>query len=240
MGRRGNAEFKFQQFTIRQDRCAMKVGTDGILLGSWADGEKARHILEIGTGTGLIALMLAQRFQSQIDTIEIDGDAYQQALENVAQSPWHDRITVHYGAIQEHSTTTVYDLIVSNPPFFMNTTASIDRVRNTARQNDRLTMQDILKVVDQLLSPAGKLALIYPVTQAQQFAEQANAFDFFCHRKLWVSPTPNHFPKRVLMEWGRGQQNMAEDAIAIEMNRHHYTQEYLWLTQDFLLKAIRE
>jgi tRNA1Val (adenine37-N6)-methyltransferase len=237
MGRNGKAYFQFKQFTIWQEHCGMKVGTDSILLGAWTDGIKAQHILDIGTGTGLIALMLAQRSQAQIDAIEIDRDAYQQALSNIAQSPWSHRITVHHRSIQNYDTAAVYNLIVSNPPFFENTSPSDNLARNTARQSDQLTMVDILQATQRLLQDSGKLAIIYPILQAQQFSQKAEACDLFCHRRLWVMPTPNHSPKRVLMEWGRCRKKLEESTIAIETHRHHYTQEYRQLTQNFLRKA---
>jgi tRNA1Val (adenine37-N6)-methyltransferase len=240
MGRNGNAYFQFKQFAIWQDHCGMKVGTDGILLGAWADGIKAQHILDIGTGTGLIALMLAQRSQAQIDAIEIDRDAYQQALDNTAQSPWSHRITVHHGAIQGYDTARVYDLIVSNPPFFAQSSLSLDLARNTARQSDRLIMPDLLQATQRLLRDSGKLAIVYPILQAEQFSREAEACGLFCQRRLWVRPTLNHPPKRVLMEWGRYRRTLEEATIAIEIDRHHYTQNYLQLTRDFLLKATME
>jgi tRNA1Val (adenine37-N6)-methyltransferase len=239
MGRNGKPYFQFKQFTIWQEHCGMKVGTDGILLGAWADGAKAQRILDIGTGTGLIALMLAQRSQAQIDAVEIDRDAYQQASDNIAGSPWPNRIAVHRGAIQDYNTTKIYDLIVSNPPFFENTPPSQDLARNTARQSDRLTMVDILQVTLQLLHDSGKLAIIYPISQAEQFSQKAEACGLFCHKRLWVKPTPNHPPKRVLMEWGRYWSKIEESTITIETHRHHYTQDYRQLTHDFLLKATR-
>jgi tRNA1Val (adenine37-N6)-methyltransferase len=240
MGRNGKACFQFKRFTIWQEHCGMKVGTDGILLGAWADGIKAEHILDIGTGTGLIALMLAQRSQAQIDAIEIDRDAYQQALDNIAQSPWSNRIAVYHRSIQDYDTARVYDLIVSNPPFFENTFPSQELARNTARQSDRLTMVDILQATQRLLHDSGKLAIIYPILQAQQFSQEAESYGLFCHRRLWLRPTPNHSSKRVLMEWGRYWRKLEESTIAIEAHRHHYTQEYRHLTQDFLLKATLE
>lgn len=218
----------------------MKVGTDGILLGAWADGVRAQRILDIGTGTGLIALMLAQRSQAEIDAIEIDGEACQQALDNIGRSSWSDRITVHHSALQNYAAARVYDLIVSNPPFFVKSSPSLDLARNRARQSDQLTIQDFLQAAERFLSDSGKLAIIYPISQAQHLSEEAEARGFSCHRRLWVCPTPNHSPKRVLMEWGRKEVQTEETTIAIETHRHHYTQDYLKLTQDFLLKATLE
>ena len=154
--------FRFKQFTIHQDACAMKVGTDGVLLGVLADVTAATHLLDIGTGTGLVALMLAQRNPSMsIDAIEIDSKAAKQAAENVAQSPW-PQIRVHCAALQTYTANQPYNLIVSNPPYFVNSLKAPKAARTTARHTDSLSFNELVEGVDRLLSPAGHWVQEWP------------------------------------------------------------------------------
>jgi len=197
----GNPVFRFKQFTVFHDRCAMKVGTDGILLGAWADITDCSQILDIGTGTGLIALMLAQRSPShtQIDAIEIDQEAYTQAKENVARSPWAGRIQIIHDSIQTYASACLkrYDLIVANPPFFENTCLSASRT--LARHRQSLSPIDLISAADQLLAVNGKLAIIYPT--AEQFgAQNLASSNLYCRRQVYIQSTPHSTIKRVLLE----------------------------------------
>ncbi|WP_425215852.1 tRNA1(Val) (adenine(37)-N6)-methyltransferase [Tumidithrix helvetica] len=216
----------------------MKVGTDGILLGAWVDTTSTRRILDIGTGTGLLALMLAQRSPARIDAIEIDAIAYEQARENIQRSPWAERIHIHLGAIQDYELTCLesYDLIVSNPPFFENASKANERSRTLARHNDSLPPIDLLRTAARLLSQDGRLAVIYPTEAAHNFQAKAEAFNFFCDRKLCVKTTPKSPIKRVLLELSQRPSDRREDAIAIEVSKHFYTEEYHALTKDFYLR----
>ncbi|GET39044.1 methyltransferase small [Microseira wollei NIES-4236] len=216
----------------------MKVGTDGVLLGAWTDTTGAQHILDIGTGTGLLALMLAQRSLANIDAVEIDADACIQARENVTRSPFWDRIGVYQCSIQDYATTCSqrYDLLVSNPPFFENAYKTPHQARTLARHSDRLEQVDLLQAAEQLLSENGRLAVIYPSESAKIFPEKAEAFGFFCHRKLYVKPTLNSPIKRVLIELGKNQSEYQETTLTIEADRHIYTAEFIALIKDFYLK----
>lgn len=233
-----NPYFRFKQFAIFHDRCAMKVGTDGTLLGAWTDTAGVQRILDIGTGTGLIALMLAQRSQAQIDAVEIDENACLQARENVARSPWSDRIQVYHCPIQDYATTCLerYDLIVSNPPFFENAYKAPQKERAIARHSDRLEKIDLLQAATQLLSETGRLAVIYPTEEAQIFQEKAEAFGFLCHRKLYVQPTLKIPIKRVLMELSQTQLQYQETTLTIQTASNIYTPEFITLIKDFYLK----
>ena len=233
-----NPYFRFKQFAIFHDRCAMKVGTDGTLLGAWTDTADTQRILDIGTGTGLIALMLAQRSMAHIDAVEIDEDACLQARENVARSPWSDRIQVYHCPIQDYATTCPvrYDLIVSNPPFFENAYKAPKKVRAIARHSDRLEKVDLLQAATQLLSENGRLAVIYPTEEAQIFHQKAEAFGLFCHRKLYVKPTLKIPIKRVLMELSQSQLPYQETTLTIQTASHSYTPEFINLIKDFYLK----
>ena len=149
-----NDYFQFKQFTIRQEKCAMKVGTDGVLLGSWADLTHARRLLDIGTGTGLMAIMAAQRnLELIIDAIEIDPAAFEQARENANNSPWRERIHLFQGEVQAFTPTYKYDIIICNPPFFINSTKNPELNRTLARHCETLSHEDILQVSDNLLLP---------------------------------------------------------------------------------------
>ena len=155
-----NNYFSFRQFTIHQDQCAMKVGTDGVLLGAWVNVENAQRILDVGTGTGLIALMCAQRSESVIDAVEVDRAASEQAAVNCSASPWKDRITVVHDSFQHFAESTAYryDLIVSNPPFFKNSLKPKGLARSLARHDDRLSYESLLYYTVKILEPGGTLA----------------------------------------------------------------------------------
>lgn len=242
----GGNQFRFKQFTILQDRCAMKVGTDGTLLGAWVDVSGAAKILDIGTGTGLIALMLAQRSPQwygtlspvDIDAVEIDINSSIQARENVERSPWSDRIKVKNYSIQKYIDICQksYDLIVSNPPFFENASKPAKKARIVARHTDFLTQTNLLQTAVKLLSATGKLAVIYPVEQAQNFQEKAKDFGLFCNRKLYIKPMPNIPIKRILMELSKKQLPLQENTLTIEAKKYIYMPEFISLIKDFYLK----
>ncbi len=237
-----NSSFCFKQFVIFQDKCAMKVGTDGILLGAWANISDNSQILDIGTGTGLLALMMAQRSpSSNIDAVEIDDDAYSQAKENIENSPWGDRINIFHAPIQDFASncSKQYDLIISNPPFFEKASKSSQKSRNLARHSDSLSQTDILQIASQLLKPNGHLAVIYPTDLADTFLNKAKGFHLFCDRKVNVKPTPKTIIKRILLELSstlsstEGQTQ--ETILIVEEHKHIYTKEYINLVQDFYL-----
>ena len=235
-----NDYFEFKQFRICQDGAAMKVGTDGVLLGAWAglDGHE-KHILDVGTGTGLIALMAAQLTQEAIiDAVEIDAGAARQATENGKASPWPDRIRVHHTTIQEFSrrATLRYDHILSNPPFFVRSLKAPDASRTTARHADTLSFIDLACAAHQLLAPQGRLSVIYPTGEAAAFETAAREKGLFCTRKTTVRGTPDGVPKRVLMEFTKQEGVCRKETLTIELDRHRYTDEYIALTRDFYLK----
>ncbi len=234
----GGNQFRFKQFTILQDRCAMKVGTDGTLLGAWVDISGAEKILDIGTGTGLIALMLAQRSLAEIDAVEIDTDSSIQARENIELSPWSDRIKVKNYSIQKYADICQkrYDLIVSNPPFFENASKAAKKARTVARHTDFLSQADLLQAAVQLLSETGIFAVIYPVEQAENFQTKAEYLGLFCQRKLYVKPMAEIPTKRILMELSKNQLLYQENTLIIEVKQYVYTAEFITLIKDFYLK----
>lgn len=237
--------FRFKRFTIRQQRTAMKVGTDGVLLGAWVGVRPTdRRILDIGTGTGLIAVMLAQRCpQAEITGIDIDD--LSDARENGAASPWGDRLHFVGQAIQEFRPAERYDLIVSNPPFYVDSLTCPDPGRTTARHTVSLSYEELLDAVVRLLSPGGRFAVVLPTPEAERFRRLALQH-LLLRRLTWVRTTPRRAPRRVLMEFSPAGDTAAAcdtdtdlriDELTIGTGAHEdYTPEYRALTRDFYLK----
>ena len=215
----------------------MKVGTDGVLLGAWAKLEHATHILDIGTGTGLIALMAAQRNSSAfIDALEIDLNACEQARENILASPWAQRITLIPTALQNYTSPRIYDCILCNPPFFSQSTKTPDQGRTIARHNDTLPHTVLLKHVSQLLTPQGIFCAILPVKEATEMIQNARQYRLFPKHITRVLPNPGKPPKRYLMLFACNETLPLTDEIIIEYSRHQYSPEYINLTKAFYLK----
>lgn len=234
--------FKFKQFTVEQDRCAMKIGTDGVLLGAWASLEhQPYNILDIGTGTGIISLMLAQRSAAEnIEAVEIDDDAYEQATSNFENSPWADRLFCYHAAIQEFASEMIdeepYDLIISNPPFYTEDYKSQDSARDTARFTDALPFQHLIVCAAHLLSEIGKFAVILPKKETAQFIKISEENNLFLQRICKVKGSETSISKRVLLEFGFLKTTLISESLTIEKERHEYTKEYLNLVKDFYLK----
>ncbi len=235
-----NSYFQFKLFRIVQERSAMKVGMDGVLLGAWADTSGAERILDIGTGTGLVALMLSQKNASaRIDAIEIDRDACEEAVFNVLQSDWSDRINLFCQSFQEFATETEnkYDLIVSNPPFFSNGVKAPDKTRAQARHADALPLDVLISEAANLLQENGRIDLILPIEQLQYVQNIAEINGLFLARLCRVKPNPVKPDFRILVELANGPVACHEETLMIEFEKHHdYTSEYRELTKDFYLK----
>lgn len=232
-----NPFFSFKQFTVYHDRCAMKVGTDGVLLGAWTDLSASRRILDIGTGTGLIALMSAQRCpEAQITAIDIDTEAVSQARENVEASPWKNRIGVLLQDICTYASETGFDTIVSNPPYFINSLKCTDSQRTTARHTDTLDARRLLRKVAELLTTDGRFSLILPADRTDGLLRIAQAQGLYPSRLTQVITRPGLPPKRSLVEFRKTPQCVQENEIVIELERHVYSDEYIALTRDFYQK----
>lgn len=233
-----NDYFQFKQFTVRHNRCAFKVGTDGVLLGAIADIRGRSRILDVGTGTGLVAMMLAQRCDAEIVAIEPHRESYTQACENIIDCRWAGRIVVVNCSLQDfHPGDTRFDLIVSNPPFFIASLKSPDQAKAASRHNDTLTHQDILEGSDRLLTGDGLLQVIMPVAEGKKFIEKALEHDLYCCRITHVSPTPSSGPKRLVLGFGRQKAPLSEKNLTIETGkRHEYTPEFIELIKEFYLK----
>ncbi len=213
--------FDFKQFSIQQDCCAMKVGTDGILLGAWAPTEDAGTILDIGTGTGLIAIMLAQRRnQATIHAVEVEESAYSEATQNIAACPWSERLLAFHAAIQDFDLPTSiaqgYDLIVSNPPFFSGGTFSFNQDRNSVRHTVKLPHNDLLRAVRRLLHENGKFCTILPLIEGLRFQELAESYNLYCTRQVEVKPRPPKPTERLLLTFGKEKQLMKEESLVLQ------------------------
>jgi tRNA1Val (adenine37-N6)-methyltransferase len=216
----------------------MKVGTDGVLLGAWANTDDAETILDIGTGTGLIAIMMAQRALTHVDAVELETAAYRQALGNVEQCKWKDRIELYNLSFQAFvkSCKKKYDLIITNPPYFSNALHTPDQKRTNARHDISLSFEDILSGSRKLLSSQGRLNLILPSHEGNRFQQISKKYNLFCTRITHVKPLPSKEPKRALMEFSIKEKPLSENYLVIENNkRHHFTEEYKELTKDFYL-----
>jgi tRNA1Val (adenine37-N6)-methyltransferase len=235
----GAPSFSFKQFTVFHDKCAMKVGTDGVLLGGYADVENTETILDIGTGSGLIALMLAQRSVAHITAIDIDKDAVSQALLNVANSPWPNRIQVIESSLVnfEKSNADKFDLIVSNPPFFNNSLRTPNVSRTLARHAEVDFHHEICNAAMNLLNPNGKLVVILPVAEGDLFVAYAQQIGLHCTQYVQVFPTPTAAAKRLLLEFSMQQCICNHTSLVIESGtRHKYSPEFSKMLQDFYLK----
>lgn len=233
-----NQEFAFKQFIIHQEKCAMKVGTDAVLLGAWVQPKNPKTILDIGTGTGVIALMIAQKTEGEIDAIEIDENAFEQAKENVLASKWNNRVHVHHISLQNFSknSTNKYDLIVSNPPYFVDSFKSNAEARNSARHADQLPFSELIKCVSNLLENDGVFCVIMPVTEGYKLRDLAAYNHLYLTRLTLVKTKKEKTEKRFLMQFEKQNKKLIETELVIEKNdRHAYTAEYIELTKDYYL-----
>ncbi|HNQ61580.1 MAG TPA: methyltransferase [Bacteroidia bacterium] len=229
--------FRFKQFTVHQDKCAMKVGTDAVLLGSWLDPSHAHRILDIGTGTGIIALMLAQRSTCNIDGVDIDENACLQARENFRISPWFLRMHVFHQSFQELAgqSNLIYDLIVSNPPYFHHASKPFGESRLNARHNDLLGFQELIDGVKKILHPEGKFYLILPAKEGHEFMDLAHSAGLFCTHLVKILTKPNKPEKRLIMEFSKNMGTLSEEEIIIQNENNSFTDRYITLTNDYYI-----
>lgn len=235
-----NTFFKFKQFTVFQDHCAMKVGTDGVLLGAWTNVNECDRLLDIGTGTGLIALMLAQKnCDAHIDAIEIDENCVLQAKQNVSRSRFEYQIDIQKISFQDYLNVAErkYDLIVSNPPYFQNALKSTDIYRNFARHDTTLSFTEIISESGSLLKERGRISLILPFDFKRKVIEDAINSNLFPCRITNVFPLPHKPAKRLLIELVKDEATTTciENNLVIESSRHQYSGEFKSLTCDFYL-----
>ncbi len=233
-----NNYFRFKQFTVYQERSAFKVGTDGVLLGAYTDISNSKKILDIGTGTGLIALMLAQRSGAEIVAIEPDVDSFTEACDNIRRSNWEDRISIENCRLQDFLPgDTLFDLIVSNPPYFTDSLRNPDPIKSMARHNVLLSHEDILTGTSRLLTEDGKLQLILPYPGGNIFIAEAQEYGFHCNDILKIKPHLSAEIRRLILCFSRKRTRITEKFLTIERGkRHEFTDDYMNLTRDFYLK----
>lgn len=233
--------FSFKQFSVNQDKCAMKIGTDGVLLGAWCPVDNNPFsVLDIGAGTGILSLMLAQRSNAeQIDALEIDEDAYEQCVENFENSPWSDRLFCFHAGLDEFvdEPEDEYDLIISNPPFYSENYKTDDSQRDLARFQDALPFEELVEAADLLLSENGIFAVIIPYKEEDRFIDLCAQVELFPVKVTRVKGTPTTPIVRSLLAFKRYELSvLTADELVIEISRHEYTDEYIDLTKDFYLK----
>jgi tRNA1Val (adenine37-N6)-methyltransferase len=234
-----NDFFEFKKFRILQDRCAMRVSTDAVLLGAWVAPNGSKSILDIGTGTGVIALMMAQKSEAAITAIDIDKESTEQARDNVADSCFSDRIRVEHCAFQDFvkMREEKFGLIITNPPYFIDSLKNSAGSRTLARHTDALSFDDLIAGVKKLLHEKGKFCLILPKTEASTFRHKAESSGLYLSKLLRVRTTnEKSSEKRHIMQFEFKESEFSESTLVIEADSHrHYTQEYKALTKDFYL-----
>jgi tRNA1Val (adenine37-N6)-methyltransferase len=231
--------FHFKQFTVRHDRCAMKVGTDAVLLGAWVDVSGAENVLDIGTGSGVITLMLAQRTTDsvKIESVEIEKSAAHQAAENFRDSPWSSRIAVHQLAAQDYFPAIRFDLIVTNPPYFNKSLQPPDKVRHQVRHTASLSYEHLLSTVTRLLTSQGRFDVILPFQEGIVFTELAAGHGLFCKRRYHFRTRKEKTIERTLLEFTTHAQNIDEGEILLYENGLDWSTSYRSLISDFYIKG---
>lgn len=237
--------FQFKQFIIEQDKTAFKVGTDGILLGAWAEHPNPQRILDIGTGTGLLALILAQKYpDANVDAVEIDVESARQAIENIRTSPFSTHVSVFQANVYDYANDQLaYKLIICNPPFFDKDNSSLSPIapKQQARHTVSLSHEQLLICVAKMLGTNGRFHAILPTQQADHFTRLAKLYDLHCTKEVTVKPKPSKPPHRKLLQFERAQKPTQRSTLTIETEtRHIYTEEYAQLTEPFYLNLKRK
>ena len=225
--------FRFKQFTIEDSGCTMPVGTDAMLLGAWALPGKAERILDIGTGCGILSLMMAQKSGAQIDAVEIDEASARKAGVNFRNSPWSGRLRVIEDSVLKFSPDVRYDFILSNPPYFSKSLRSPHALRNRARHDKDLSPEDLPGAISGLLADHGSFALVLPSGIMQDFMEIATSEGFRPYRTLCVHPTRTKNCNRILAQFARDERELTRESLYILDEKGQFTGEYLRLTHDF-------
>jgi tRNA1Val (adenine37-N6)-methyltransferase len=229
------AAFRFKQFSVDDSRCAMKVGTDGVLLGAWTRVSEAQTVLDIGTGCGLIALMVAQKGATRVVGIDIDEAATLQSKENFSGSPWEDRLEAIHAAVQLYDSGFKFDLIICNPPFFRNALKAPDLKRSLARHEEGLSFEGLLVAVDRLLVKAGRFAFILPCEEGRLFLTLAAAHGFYLNRCCEVYSREGKMPNRIMGEISRVETLILQEILTIRDQDNQYAEQYKELTGEFYL-----
>lgn len=230
--------FQFKQFSMSHERSTMKIGTDAVLLGAWTPVADHQQVLDVGTGSGVIALMLAQRADADILAIDIDPNSVQEARQNFIDSPWSKRLKALHTSLQQQARESHrFDLIVSNPPFFQNSLKTANRLRNQARHNDHLSFQELAHSAAQLLAPEGTLCVVYPTEEAQHFIAAAQVAGLHLHQQLFIHPRVQQPAKRILMAFKKNYLFQPQTHhLPLRSTENQWSREYTDLTQSFYLQ----
>jgi tRNA1Val (adenine37-N6)-methyltransferase len=230
--------FRFKQFEIEDDNSTMKVGTDGILLGSWVNTKNIQSILEIGTGSGVIALMLAQKTNAKITAIDIDKNSISQAKKNIANSKWPKQIVTQNISFQDFikSSNKTFDLIVTNPPFFDNSLKSPEAKKNLAKHNDNLSYEDLILGIKKILSVNGSFYTIFPYSEGMIFMAKAQLMNLFCTKTLLIKPNIKKPVNRILFKFQFNKSaKIIENKITIKNENNTFSKEFVDLTKDYYM-----
>jgi tRNA1Val (adenine37-N6)-methyltransferase len=233
-----NSYFKFKEFIIYQDKAVFKVVTDGVLLGASAEIEDSKRILDIGTGTGLIAIMAAQRSDAEIISIEPEEASFVQATGNISLCKWSERMRVIHSGFRDYymTATEKFDTIITNPPYFRDSLKNPDHLKSTSRHAGSLTSFEILEGANILLGDNGNLQIILPYREGNLFISEALEYGFYCNRIINVKPIPDRDVKRLIMKFEKARKQLSEKSLTIETGiRHQFTEEYKEITRDFYL-----
>jgi len=234
-----NPFFQFKQFIIRQDQCAMKVCTDACILGAWFANKTPAwsHVLDIGSGTGLLMLMLAQKHKGEIRGIELDGNAYHQLKQNIGQSPWKQMLKVYPGDVRSFSFPGKFDFIITNPPFYEGDLAASTEAANLARHSKELTLSELLTVIDANLTPEGSFGILLPYHRSAGFEQQAlSDYGFSLREKLLVRQTPRHDYFRSVLYFSRRKEGFVPTSeLTIQNSEGVYTEDFTDLMRDYYL-----
>ena len=234
-----NTYFSFKQFTIHQDKCAMKVCTDACILGAWFANKihPYQHILDIGSGTGLIMLMLAQKTNASIQGIEIDAAAFEQLQNNIRNSPWASQLQVAHADIRDYSFPHQFDFIISNPPFFENDLVSVAGNEQTAKHSKDLTLAQLITCIQKHLTPDGSFGILLPWHRRDYFDNLATHQGFYLSAQLAVQQSPQHPYFRAILQYKRSPQPFIEqESLIIKNSGNQYTHEFVELLRDYYLK----
>lgn len=240
-----NNYFRFKEFTIHQDKCSMKVCTDACIFGAYVAGSIANNIpqmagsncLDIGSGTGLLSLMIAQKNpHSIIDAIEIEKNAYEQAKENCSISKWNDRLNIFHNDVKNFISQKKYDLIISNPPFYENELLSTEKNKNIAKHDKGLTLKDLVAIVKKYLSEPGFFAILLPYHRVKYFEDLAEENNLFLQQKLLIRQTPSHNFFRGILIFGNDKCDPITNELMIKSAEGNYTNEFIELMKEYYLK----
>jgi tRNA1Val (adenine37-N6)-methyltransferase len=231
-----NPYFRFKQFIIHQDRCVQKVCTDACILGAWFARKipSRSRVLDIGSGTGLLMLMLAQKISSEIQGIEIDPASWQQQMDNIEESKWNDRLVAFSGDARNYLFPAKFDFIISNPPFFESELLSPSSQKNIAKHSKELTLEDLIKITGDNLETNGSLGILLPFHRTGYFEELAGKYGFYVEEKLLISQTPRHPYFRAILHLSRNKQNNASTIeLTIQNDENEYSKEFIELMKEY-------